>query len=47
MNIDGLPLMKPPYGTISAINLDTEKFCGKSRTAKRRMSFAILRRLKE
>jgi quinoprotein glucose dehydrogenase len=23
MNIDGLPLMKPPYGTISAINLDT------------------------
>ena len=23
MNVDGLPLMKPPYGTISAINLDT------------------------
>ncbi len=23
MNADGLPLMKPPYGTISAINLDT------------------------
>ena len=23
MNIDGLPLMKPPYGTISAINLDS------------------------
>jgi quinoprotein glucose dehydrogenase len=23
MNIDGLPLMKPPYGTISAISLDT------------------------
>jgi len=22
MNIDGLPLVKPPYGTISAINLD-------------------------
>jgi len=22
MNVDGLPLMKPPYGTISAINLD-------------------------
>lgn len=23
MNVDGLPLMKPPYGTISAIDLDT------------------------
>ncbi len=23
MNVDGLPLMKPPYGTISAINLDS------------------------
>ena len=23
LNIDGLPLIKPPYGTISAINLDT------------------------
>lgn len=23
MNVDGLPLMKPPYGTISAISLDT------------------------
>ena len=23
MNVDGLPLLKPPYGTISAINLDT------------------------
>ncbi|HJZ64525.1 MAG TPA: pyrroloquinoline quinone-dependent dehydrogenase [Candidatus Acidoferrum sp.] len=23
MNVDSLPLMKPPYGTISAINLDT------------------------
>ena len=23
MNVDGLPLMKPPYGTISAVNLDT------------------------
>jgi quinoprotein glucose dehydrogenase len=23
LNVDGLPLMKPPYGTISAINLDT------------------------
>jgi quinoprotein glucose dehydrogenase len=23
LNIDGLPLMKPPYGTISAINLDS------------------------
>jgi len=23
MNLDGLPLMKPPYGTISAISLDT------------------------
>src|SRR5438270_11925758 len=22
MNVDGLPLLKPPYGTISAINLD-------------------------
>ena len=23
LNVDGLPLIKPPYGTISAINLDT------------------------
>ena len=23
LNVDGLPLVKPPYGTISAINLDT------------------------
>lgn len=24
--IDGLPLLKPPYGTITAINLDTGEF---------------------
>ena len=23
LNVDGIPLLKPPYGTISAINLDT------------------------
>ena len=26
MNIDGLPLVKPPYGTITAINLDRGEF---------------------
>ena len=26
MNIDGLPLVKPPYGTITAINLDKGEF---------------------
>jgi quinoprotein glucose dehydrogenase len=25
MNVDGLPLIKPPYGTITAINLDEGK----------------------
>src|SRR5213075_1559162 len=40
MEVDGLPLIKPPYGTISAINLDKAKSSGRSRTAKRRMSCA-------
>ena len=44
LNVRGLPLMKPPYGQITAIDLGEEKFSGRCRTARRRRRFAIILR---
>ena len=36
LTVQGLPLVKPPYGRITAIDLNKGEICGRSRTAKRR-----------
>ena len=42
----GLPLLKPPYGRITAIDLDAARSSGRSRTARRPTASAIIRRSK-
>jgi len=46
MDVRWIALIKPPYGTITAINLDKGDSCGRSRTVRRRTSFAITRLLR-
>ena len=44
--VDGLPINKPPYGVISAINLDRGELAGRFRTAIRLTRFATIRRFR-
>ncbi len=44
LTVQGLPLVKPPYGRITAIDLKRARWRGRSRTARRRTTSAIIRR---
>ena len=43
-NVRGLPLVKPPYGQISAIDMKRGEILGRWRTARRRTTSATIRR---
>ncbi len=44
LTVQGLPLVKPPYATISAIDLDSGRSCGRSPMARRRTISGTVRR---
>jgi quinoprotein glucose dehydrogenase len=44
LTVQGLPLVKPPYGRITAIDLDSGRSSGKSRTVRRPTTSRITRR---
>ena len=46
LNVRGLSLSKPPYGRLSAIDLNRGESSGRRRTATRLIGFSVIRRLR-